>query len=297
MILRIGSRGSKLALTQTRQTAKALEEANPDLTTEIIIIKTKGDLILDKPLNEIGDKGLFVREIEEALLNDEIDLAVHSLKDMPAEQPEGLEIYYAPKREDPRDVFISFCGAKSVAEIPQGGIVATGSLRRISQLKDMRPDLEIVGIRGNVETRIRKAKEAGYAGVVLAAAGLNRLGLEFEGFSFSVDEMIPAATQGILGLETRADDENTKNLLAAINDESAQRQAQAERAFLRYSEGGCHAPMGCHCAIDGETFGISGFFRTEKALYKETMKGKRGEEAQKGREIALKIKECIEHER
>ena len=216
---------------------------------------------------------------------------------MPAEQPDGLEMAITPKREDPRDVLVTFKGAKSLAELPDGAAVATGSLRRVTQLKEARPDLNVVGIRGNVETRIRKAKEQGLDGVVLAAAGLRRLGLDYEGFPFSVTEMIPAPTQGILGLETRSDDEETKALLRPIHDEDSHRQSLAERAFLRYSEGGCHAPMGVHCVIDGDAFTVTGFFKTDRALYRETAAGKRGEEAAKGREIALKIKESIDHER
>ncbi|MEG2638378.1 MAG: hydroxymethylbilane synthase, partial [Clostridiales bacterium] len=201
MKLRIGSRGSKLALTQTKMVAKALETANPGLETEIIIIKTKGDIILDKPLNEIGDKGLFVKEIEEALLDKTIDLAVHSLKDMPGEQPQGLDMTFTPQREDPRDIMITFNGEKSLAEMPKNSKVATGSLRRIMQLKALRPDITAMGIRGNVETRIQKSKDLGYQGIILAAAGLNRLGLEYNGFPLEVKEMLPAPAQGILGLE------------------------------------------------------------------------------------------------
>lgn len=297
MQLRIGSRGSKLALTQTKMMEKAIKEANPGLETEIIIIKTKGDLILDKPLNEIGDKGLFVREIEEALLENKIDLAVHSLKDMPAEQPEGLEMAVTPEREDPRDVMITFNGEKALAELPKGATVATGSLRRITQLKALRPDLDIQGIRGNVETRIKKAKEAGYAGIVLAASGLHRLGFEYEGFEFSTKDMIPAPAQGILGLETRSNDTETKALLAKIHHDTSHRQSLAERAFLRYTEGGCHAPMGVYCDIDGDRFTVTGFYQSEKQLYLETAHGLRGEEAAKGKEIALKIKESIKNER
>ena len=297
MQLRIGSRGSKLALTQTKLIEKALKEANPGLETEIIIIKTKGDLILDKPLNEIGDKGLFVREIEEALLDHKIDLAVHSLKDMPAEQPEGLEMAVTPLREDPRDVLITFNGAKQLSDLPQGAVIATGSLRRITQLQALRPDLEIQGIRGNVETRIKKAKEQGYAGIVLAASGLNRLGMEFEGFPFSTEEMLPAPAQGILGIEARTDDAETKALLAKIHHEDSHRQSLAERAFLRYTEGGCHAPMGVYCDIHGDSFTVTGFFKTEKQMYTETAEGLRGEEAEKGKEIALRIKENIKNER
>lgn len=297
MRLRIGSRGSKLALTQTRLIEKSLKEAHPGLETEIIIIKTKGDLILDKPLNEIGDKGLFVREIEEALLHHKIDLAVHSLKDMPAEQPSGLEMAITPEREDPRDLFVSFHGAKSLKDLPPGAVVATGSLRRSAQLKNLREDIEIKGIRGNVETRIAKAKQAGYDGIILAAAGIHRLGLDVEGFCFDLENMLPAPAQGILGLETRIDDAQTKALLQKIHHEKSHRQAQGERAFLRYTEGGCHAPMGVYCDIQGDTFTITGFFHTEKAMYRETAQGVKGQETEKGKEIALKIKEKIKNER
>lgn len=297
MRLRIGSRGSKLALTQTGLIEKSLKEAHPGLETEIIIIKTKGDLILDKPLNEIGDKGLFVREIEEALLHHKIDLAVHSLKDMPAEQPSGLEMAITPEREDPRDLFVSFHGAKSLKDLPPGAVVATGSLRRSAQLKNLREDIEIKGIRGNVETRIAKAKQAGYDGIILAAAGIHRLGLDVEGFCFDLENILPAPAQGILGLETRIDDAQTKALLQKIHHEKSHRQAQGERAFLRYTEGGCHAPMGVYCDIQGDTFTITGFFHTEKAMYRETAQGVKGQETEKGKEIALKIKEKIKNER
>ena len=297
MRLRIGSRGSKLALTQTGLIEKSLKESHPGLETEIIIIKTKGDLILDKPLNEIGDKGLFVREIEEALLHHKIDLAVHSLKDMPAEQPSGLEMAITPEREDPRDLFVSFHGAKSLKDLPPGAVVATGSLRRSAQLKNLREDIEIKGIRGNVETRIAKAKQAGYDGIILAAAGIHRLGLDVEGFCFDLENMLPAPAQGILGLETRIDDAQTKALLQKIHHEKSHRQAQGERAFLRYTEGGCHAPMGVYCDIQGDTFTITGFFHTEKAMYRETAQGVKGQETEKGKEIALKIKEKIKNER
>ena len=297
MRLRIGSRGSKLALTQTGLIEKSLKEVHPGLETEIIIIKTKGDLILDKPLNEIGDKGLFVREIEEALLHHKIDLAVHSLKDMPAEQPSGLEMAITPEREDPRDLFVSFHGAKSLKDLPPGAVVATGSLRRSAQLKNLREDIEIKGIRGNVETRIAKAKQARYDGIILAAAGIHRLGLDVEGFCFDLENMLPAPAQGILGLETRIDDAQTKALLQKIHHEKSHRQAQGERAFLRYTEGGCHAPMGVYCDILGDTFTITGFFHTEKAMYRETAQGVKGQETEKGKEIALKIKEKIKNER
>lgn len=297
MTLRIGSRGSKLALTQTKMIADALEKANPGLTTEIIVIKTKGDLILDKPLNEIGDKGLFVREIEEALLEEKIDLAVHSLKDMPGEQPDGLAMTFTPKREDPRDVLITFNGEKSLAELPQNSKIATGSLRRMTQIKTLRPDIETVGIRGNIDTRIEKSKANGYQGIILAASGLNRLGIDYEGFPLEVEQMIPAPAQGILGLENRIDDEKTLQYIRPIHDENSHRQAQGERAFLQYVEGGCHAPMGAYCEIEDDHFTIVGFYQTEKQLYKEVRKGSKGEEYEKGKEIALTLKEKIANER
>jgi hydroxymethylbilane synthase len=296
MKLLIGSRGSKLALTQTEMVAAEIRAANPGLETEIKIIKTKGDLIQDKPLNEIGDKGLFVREIEEALLSGKIDLAVHSLKDMPGEQPPGLEMAITPKREDPRDVIISFCGAKKIADLPQGSTIATGSLRRICQLQDLRSDIVTAPIRGNVDTRIRKAHENGYQGIVLAAAGLHRLGISYEGFPLEVTEMLPAPAQGILGLETRIGDKKTLALLAPLHDAASHRQAQAERAFLRYIEGGCHAPMGAFCEISGDSFTLTGFYETERALYKEEISGKSGEEAAAGKALALRLKEKIEAE-
>ncbi|MEE0776576.1 MAG: hydroxymethylbilane synthase, partial [Bacillota bacterium] len=213
MTLRIGSRGSKLALTQTNMVADAIREANPGLNVKVVIIKTKGDLIQDKPLNEIGDKGLFVKEIEEALLRKEIDLAVHSLKDMPGEQPEGLEMAVTPQREDPRDVIITFEPMRSIKDLPPNSKIATGSPRRIDQLKKLRPDITTMPMRGNVDTRIRKSKEQGYQGIVLAAAGLNRLGMKYMGFPLEVDEMIPAPAQGILGLESRVGDETTLNYI------------------------------------------------------------------------------------
>lgn len=297
MTLRIGSRGSRLALTQTNLIADAIREANPSLEVEVLIIKTKGDLIQDKPLNEIGDKGLFVKEIEEALLNHEIDLAVHSLKDMPGEQPPGLEMAITPKREDPRDVVITFEPMKSLEDLPHNSKIATGSPRRIDQLKILRPDITAMPIRGNVDTRIRKSKENGYQGIILAAAGLNRLNMEYTGFPLEIDAFIPAPAQGILGLENRVDDEETLGFLRPLHHEDSHRQALAERAFLRYVDGGCHAPMGAHCVIDGEYFTITGFYQEGAVYRKESLCGNRGEESEKGKALALLLKERVKNER
>ena len=301
-ILYIGSRGSKLALAQTGQVAKQIEAANPGWKTEIRVIKTQGDLVQDKPLNEFGGKGVFVQEIEQALLSGQIDLAVHSLKDMPSEQPEGLEMAITPQREDPRDVMICFgdLPARRLADLPEGGVVATGSLRRICQLNRLRPDLQTAPIRGNVETRLRKAEEAGWQGVVLAAAGLKRLGLgglsAERGLLLEPEDMLPAPAQGILGLETRVGDVQTLPLLQPLHNEASHRQALAERAFLRHMEGGCHAPMGAFCRLLGEEFEIEGFFQTEKNFYRQTLRGRLGQEAAFGQRLAEMIKELIASE-
>ena len=301
-ILYIGSRGSKLALAQTGQVAKQIEAANPGWKTEIRVIKTQGDLVQDKPLNEFGGKGVFVQEIEQALLSGQIDLAVHSLKDMPSEQPEGLEMAITPQREDPRDVLICFgdLPARRLADLPEGGVVATGSLRRICQLNRLRPDLQTAPIRGNVETRLRKAEEAGWQGVVLAAAGLKRLGLggliAERGLLLEPEDMLPAPAQGILGLETRVGDVQTLPLLQPLHNEASHRQALAERAFLRHMEGGCHAPMGAFCRLLGEEFEIEGFCQTEKNFYRQTLRGRLGQEAAFGQRLAEMIKELIASE-
>ncbi len=297
MKLSVGSRGSKLALTQTKMVIAALKEKHPDLEVELKIIQTKGDVILDKPLSEIGDKGLFVKEIEEALYRNEIDLAVHSLKDMPAEEPPGLIMAVTPKRASPGDVLISFQGVKSLGDLPPGAVVATGSLRRESQLLALRPDVKTVGIRGNVETRICKAKEAGYDGVILAAAGLERLGIVYEGFSFAIDEMLPAPAQGILGLEVREGDKIVMDLLRVLHDEDSHRQSVGERTFLRHIDGGCHVPLGAYVAIEGKQFTASGFYEWGGRSCRLSVTGVQGEEEEKCRQLALTLKGMVENEK
>ena len=300
--LLIGSRGSRLALAQTRLVAAQIEAANPGLRTEIRVIKTQGDLVQDKPLQEFGTKGVFVQEIEQALLSGEIDLAVHSLKDMPAEQPEGLEMAITPRREDPRDVIITFGGQpyRQLADMPAGSVIATGSLRRICQLQRLNAGLQTEPIRGNVETRLRKSEEQGWQGVVLAAAGLNRLGMgdliARQGLLLEPEQMLPAPAQGILGLETRVGDKRTLELLQPLHHLPSHRQAQAERAFLRCIEGGCHAPMGAFCRLLGDKFEIEGFFQTERQFYRQSLCGEVGQEAAYGQRLAEIIKEMIAHE-
>lgn len=232
-----------MALAQANWVKARLEERHPHLTVELVIIKTTGDRLKDVPLAQVGGKGLFIKEIEEALLSGQVDLAVHSLKDMPALVPEGLVIAAVPPREDWRDAFISHSYA-TFADIPHGGRVGTGSLRRRVQLLNLRPDLEIVPIRGNVDTRLRKMAAQGLDALVLAAAGLARLGLTHVSRSFlSAKEMLPAISQGALGLEVRAGDARARELIAFLDDPVTHSAVRAERAFLARLEGGCVVPV------------------------------------------------------
>lgn len=257
----VGTRGSNLALIQTNWVVDELKKANPDVEFEVKIIKTKGDLIKDLPLDKIGDKGLFVKEIEKSLLNKEIDMAVHSMKDMPSYLPEGLKFASSPKREDPRDVLIFKEGYKSIEDLPKGARIGTGSKRRKYQLLKHRPDLEIVPIRGNIETRIKKIETENLDGVVLAASGLKRAGLEEKiDYYIPTDIMLPAPAQGILALEIRENDEETENIINSIKDDTTKVQIDAERGFLIGVNGSCHIPMGAYCDIDGDKIKLTGLY-------------------------------------
>jgi|Deesub1362B_J571_1020462.scaffolds.fasta_scaffold04197_3 hydroxymethylbilane synthase len=255
----IGTRGSKLALFQANLVKSLLYKHNPDLRIEIKIIKTKGDVILDSPLAKIGDKGLFTKEIEMALLTGEIDLAVHSLKDLPTRLPEGLRIGAVLEREDPRDAFVSFRHNK-FSELPENAVLATSSLRRRATLLHYRPDLNIVDVRGNVDTRLRKLKENGWDGMILAAAGLRRLGLtEVIRELLSAEQFLPAVGQGALAVEIREDDSSTLSEIAPLHHEATYSAVLAERAFLRRLEGGCQIPIGAHATADGGHVILRGF--------------------------------------
>lgn len=260
----VGTRGSKLALTQTNGVVEQLREKNPQVTFEVKIIKTMGDRIQDMPLDKMGDKGIFTKEIEAALLNKEIDLAVHSMKDMPSELPEGLKFGSSPKRADPRDVLILKEGFKSLSELPYGARVATGSKRRKYQLLQLRPDLNIVPIRGNVDTRLRKLKEENLDGIVLAAAGLVRLGMEDVITEYlPLEKMIPAPSQGILAIEIRENDKIIETMLQGIEDQETMIQREAERSFMDSLGGSCHVPMGAYCRIDGQHLHLLGVYGDE----------------------------------
>lgn len=251
--VRIGTRGSQLALYQANAVSAYLQKKHPGKKTEIVKIKTTGDKILDSPLSKIGDKGLFTREIERALLDGEIDCAVHSLKDLPTELPEGLEIIAFSEREDVRDALIAQDGMR-LLELPKGATVATGSLRRRSQLLHMRSDLNLVDIRGNLNTRLRKLEEEGYAGMMLAYAGIKRLGMADKVTEILDPGLIlPAVGQGIIAVEAREDDADIQKLLADYNAAESETAALAERAFLGKLEGGCQVPIGAYTSFSEKT--------------------------------------------
>jgi hydroxymethylbilane synthase len=250
-ILRLGSRGSPLALVQAREVRDRLAAAH-DLEVErieIVVIRTTGDAIQDRPLADAGGKGLFTKEIEEALLAGSIDLAVHSAKDVPAYLPFGLVLSAYLPREDPRDVLVSV-KAKTLADLPPGAVMGTASPRRQALVRRARPDIQVVPFRGNVETRLRKLNDGVVDATVLALAGLKRLGLTGVNITvLGIDEFLPAAGQGAIVIETREDDARTRALLAAINDTDTATALAAERAFLAVLDGTCRSPIAAHATI------------------------------------------------
>jgi hydroxymethylbilane synthase len=257
-LLTIGTRASKLALAQTHMMRDALLAAHPGLEIAIERITTRGDIILDRPLSAIGDKGLFVAEIEDALRAGRVDLAVHSAKDLPSELPPDMALAAFPRRADPRDALISRAGLR-LAGLGEGAHVGTSSLRRACQLRHVRPDLRIDDLRGNVDTRLRKLHEGQYDAIVLAAAGLERLGLAGQ-ISEYLDPavMLPAVSQGILGVEVRAGDAAVAALLAPLDDPETRVAATAERAFLAQVGGGCQVPVGAYARLDGASLVLAG---------------------------------------
>jgi hydroxymethylbilane synthase len=258
--LRIGTRGSPLALAQAHETRRRLMAAFdlPEAAFEIVVIKTTGDRILDRPLKEIGGKGLFTREIEDDMLAGRIDIAVHSMKDMPVAQPEGLLLGCYLPREDVRDAFVS-PHAGGLADLSPGTKVGTSSLRRKAQLLNRRPDLEVVEFRGNVQTRLRKLEEGVAACTFLAMAGLNRLGMTHVATAtIATEEMLPAVAQGAIGIERRADDARAAAMLEAIHHGPTGRRLAAERAFLAALDGSCETPIAGLAELDGGTLRLRG---------------------------------------
>ncbi len=252
MKLTIGTRGSALALWQARHVASIIEKNNPSVTVELMTIRTQGDKILDAPLAQIGGKGLFTKEIEDALLEGRVDLAVHSMKDLPTELPKGLKLAAVMKREDPRDVFISRDG-RALEDLPSGSRIGTSSLRRKAFLLNHYPGLEVISIRGNVDTRLRKIETENLAGIMLAAAGIIRMGFTDRITRYMAPEaMIPAIGQGALAIETRESDSAVEEVIAGLNHPETAKCVKIERAFLQRMGGGCQVPMAAHCISHGD---------------------------------------------
>ncbi len=255
----IATRGSQLALWQANYIKACLEKQYPGIVVELMLIKTKGDIILDVPLAKVGGKGLFVKEIEEALLDNRADIAVHSMKDVPMELPEGLVLGCIPEREMPNDALLSVHYA-TLEDLPQGAHVGTSSLRRQAQLLALRPDLRISSLRGNVDTRLRKLMEGQYDAIMLAGAGLKRLGLQAPHmFSMEVEKFLPAVGQGSLGIECRSDRPDVLEALQFLEHTSTRVCVTAERAFLAGLEGGCQVPIAGHAILNADnTFTLKG---------------------------------------
>ena len=290
-ILRIGTRGSQLALWQANWVKEQLVHKHPGLDVEIHTIKTTGDKILDVPLAKVGGKGLFVKEIEEALLNNSVDLAVHSMKDVPTELPQRLGIVATSKREDPRDAVLGR-QPTPILKLPQGAKIGTSSLRRQAQLLAARPDFTIEPLRGNINTRLRKLKEGMYDAIILAMAGVKRLGWENEVTEvIETDIMLPAIGQGALGIEARLDDENTLDQIAFLNDDATGLCVAAERAFLHRLEGGCQVPIAAYAVREGDEILLTGLVGSVDGtrIIKELDRGPADDATKLGETLASRI--------
>ena len=289
----IATRGSKLALWQAEWVKSQLEKNSPGLVVDLKKIKTTGDKILDVPLAQVGGKGLFVKEIEEAMLRGEADLAVHSMKDVPADLPEGLHLAAICEREDPRDALIAGAEAvKSITDLPEGASIGTTSLRRICQLLNIRPDLKIAQLRGNVDTRLRKLAEGEFDAIILATAGVKRLGhAEKITQKIPVEVSLPAIGQGAVGIECRINDEFTNGLVMALNHSETSVCVRTERAFLKKLEGGCQVPIAAYAQLmDGKVVidGLVGSLNGE-TLIKDRMEGKPEDAESIGTRLAEKL--------
>lgn len=283
----LGTRGSSLARRQTELTGDALHRRWPELELRTTVIVTKGDKILDHPLSQLDDKGLFTREIEQALLAGEIDAAVHSFKDLPTEMPEGLTIGAVLVREDSRDCLVSRRG-ETFAELPEGAVIGTGSPRRVAQILARRPDLQCRDIRGNLETRLRKLDEGQYDAIVLARAGLNRMGLlQRATEELDFDLMLPAPAQGAVAVQCRENDERVLSVLAGIDHGPTRTVVDAERAFLGRLEGGCSMPLGTHGRVEDGTLILCGVVSSPdgRLCLRDEVRGPASEPERAGREM------------
>lgn len=288
----VATRPSLLAYTQTMQTVELLQKANPEVEFEVRKISTQGDRVLNRSLTEFGTTGLFVKELEHALLECEADIAVHSLKDVPSAHPEGLKLVAFPEREDARDIFLTRDG-KSLDEMPEGFVLGTGSPRRRVQLANARADIEFKEIRGNIDTRIQKLMDKEYDAIILAAAGLNRLGKEFNENAFlDVDLCIPAIGQGAIAIECRSNDTDTIAILEKINHKNTADAIFAERAFMAEIEGGCKFPLAAHAVVSNNVLNmiaIVGDLKTNDFIV-EGMEVSVEESVAKSKDLANKMK-------
>ena len=285
----IGSRGSRLALWQAEKIKAGLLDLNPGFEIEIEIVKTTGDVKSD-PLSVIGGKGVFTKELEEALLDKRIDIAVHSLKDLPTIVPESLAISAICEREDPRDALVlrKYAEIGSLRELPLGAVVGTSSQRRLSQLKALRDDLVVKDLRGNVDTRVRKLDEGQYDALILASAGLIRLGLrERISAAVAIHEILPAVGQGAIAIETRADDEVAVDAARKLKHRATELACRAERAFLRGLGGGCQFPIAGHAVVDGEVLTLEGLVARPDGS--EILRGTSSGTAEEGEEIGAAL--------
>lgn len=292
--IRIATRKSPLAMWQAEHVAKALRQAHPGLEVEILGMSTQGDKILDTPLAKIGGKGLFVKELEERMLSGDADIAVHSMKDVPVELPEGLHLSVILEREDPRDAFVSNHHASLVA-LPEGARVGTSSLRRQCQLTDRRPDLQIIPLRGNVNTRLRKLDEGDYDAIILASAGLLRLGFAERIRDFiPTDDSLPAIGQGAIGIECRRDDARVNALLQPLHHATTAARIRAERAMNHRLEGGCQVPIGGHATLNEGELQLRGLVGTVDGseIVRAEIKGPEADAERLGTALA---EELLEH--
>lgn len=287
----LGSRGSRLALWQANHVKKLLEDEYQDLSVTIKVIKTTGDKETSKPLAEIGGKALFLKEIEEQLLAGKVQAGVHSLKDVPGVMPKGLILSAVLKRDDPRDVFISK-KYQSLLQLPKKAKVGTSSLRRRAQLKNFRPDFEIVPVRGNVETRLRKLHSGKMDAIVLASAGMARLGMSSKITEYlPTTLMLPAVGQGAIAIEIREDDDAARRLLDPLNDQETMIAIQAERAFMKMLDGDCRAPIAAYAEVHGQNLKITGMIASPdgRELIRDRMEGNIRESVSLGENLAKQL--------
>ncbi len=291
-IIRIGTRGSKLAIYQAELTQSLLQEQFPNMKIEIVIIHTKGDKILDVALSKIGDKGLFTKEIELALLKGEIDIAAHSLKDLPTTFPKDLKLGAVLARGEFRDALISKDG-KKLSELTEKDVIGTSSLRRKAALLRYNPNFTIVDVRGNVQTRLKKMEEGHCDALLMAAAGFQRLGLDDQiSEILEPSQVIPATAQGIIGLEIRDNDSEIEQVIASVNDKATWKVMEAERSFLKNIEGGCQVPVGCFSNVIGEEIELNGFVSTidGQTFLKAKKTGNKAQAVQLGEALAADLK-------